>query len=154
MIEVGDKAPAFELADQDGRTHKLSDYRGKWVVLYFYPKDNTPGCTSQACQFRDTWDDLAARGAVVLGVSPDNVKSHRRFADRHGLPFPLLADVDHAVCEAYGVWGQKSMFGRKYMGVLRTTYVIDPTGKVSARLERVKVPAHAAKIASLLDERR
>lgn len=154
MIEIGRKAPAFKLTDQHGKPHALADYVGKWVVLYFYPKDDTPGCTKQACQFRDAKRKLASRGAVVLGVSPDSEASHQRFAEKFELSFPLLADPDKAVCEKYGVWQEKKNYGRTYMGVVRTTYVIDPTGKVAARFDRVKVADHDAKVLSTLDEQR
>src|SRR5687768_937522 len=133
LIDPGQPAPDFSLNDQDGKTHKLRDYRGKWVVIYFYPKDDTPGCTVEACRFRDGADVFKQRGAVVLGVSPDSEKSHGKFAAKFGLPFPLLADTEKAMCQAYGVWQEKSMYGRKYMGVARTTYLIDPQGKVAHR---------------------
>jgi len=144
LIDEGRKAPAFTLTDQDGNKHKLGDYAGQYVVLYFYPKDNTSGCTKQACQFRDRLPDFEKVDAVVLGVSPDSEKSHRNFADKHELPFTLLADPDKKVLEKYGVWQEKSMYGRKYMGVVRTTYLIDPKGKVARRWDKVKVPDHAA----------
>jgi peroxiredoxin Q/BCP len=142
-IEIGRIAPAFTLRDQAGVPHRLSDSRGRPVVLYFYPKDDTPGCTKQACQFRDLHDELAQAGVVVLGVSPQDQKSKARFADKHGLRFPLLADPDAKVCEKYGVWAEKSMYGRTYMGVVRTTYLIDAAGKVAHRWDKVKVPGHA-----------
>ena len=142
-IDVGRTAPAFSLKSQTGKTHRLSDYRGKWVVLYFYPKDNTSGCTSQACQFRDELSRFTRSGAVVIGVSPDGQASHQGFADKFKLRFDLLADEDKRVLEKYGVWRQKSMYGRKYMGVVRTTYLIDPKGKVAFRWDKVKVPGHA-----------
>jgi peroxiredoxin Q/BCP len=142
LIEAGKAAPDFTLQDQHGREHRLKDYRGRWVVLYFYPKDATSGCTTQACQFRDAAAQYAKIGAVVLGVSPDDVKSHERFARKHALPFSLLADPDRKVCTRYGVWQEKSMYGRKYMGVVRTTYLIDPEGKVAHRWDKVKVAGH------------
>jgi len=125
MIKVGDIAPDFTLVADDGTTVTLSALRGKKVVLYFYPKDDTPGCTVEACSFRDNWGALTKRGVVVLGVSPQDAKSHARFKTKHHLPFTLLADPDHAVAEAYGVWGLKKMMGKQYMGILRTTFIID-----------------------------
>lgn len=142
LIESGKAAPAFSLKDQHGDTHALKDYRGKWVVLYFYPRDNTPGCTKQACQFRDASQAFKRRKTVVLGVSPDDEASHARFADKFGLPFTLLADPGAKLCGKYGVWQEKSLYGRKFMGVVRTTYIIDPTGKVAHRFDRVKVGGH------------
>jgi len=152
LIEPGRTAPAWKLTDQTGRTHKLSDDRGRWVVLYFYPKDNTSGCTKQACGFRDTRDQFEARNAVVLGISPDDEASHERFASKHGLTFTLLADPEKSACRAYGVWQEKSMYGRKYFGVVRTTYLIDPKGKVARRFDKVKVPGHAEAVLAALDE--
>ncbi|MGH7505518.1 MAG: thioredoxin-dependent thiol peroxidase [Longimicrobiales bacterium] len=142
MPKVGEVAPDFELPDQDGRSVKLSDFRGRKVVLYFYPKDDTSGCTAQACGLRDNAQELDARGAVVLGVSPDPVKSHRKFADKYELPFTLLADTQHQVAELYGVWKEKSMYGRKYWGNERTTFLIDEDGRISEILERVKPAGH------------
>src|SRR3979411_3479224 len=127
--EVGSPAPAFHLQDQFGAWHDLKDFRGKWVVLYFYPKDDTPGCTTQACEFRDTYERFREQGVEVIGVSPDPVKSHQKFKSKHELPFPLLADTEHKLAEAYGVWGEKKNMGRTYMGVTRSTFVIDPEGK-------------------------
>src|SRR3712207_9096525 len=125
MIETGEQAPDFELPDQDGSTVRLSDLRGRRVVLYFYPKADTPGCTTQACGIRDRGSEYAAAGATVLGVSPDPVKAVKRFHDKQSLDFTLLADEDHAVCELYGVWGEKSMYGKKYWGAQRATFLID-----------------------------
>jgi peroxiredoxin Q/BCP len=130
QIKVGDEAPAFETVDDQGKSVKLSDFRGKKVVLYFYPKDNTTGCTAQACGFRDSYAEIEASDAVVLGVSPDSAKSHTSFKDKYSLPFPLLVDSDHKISEAYGVWQEKSMYGRKYMGIVRSHFVIGPDGKV------------------------
>lgn len=127
-LVIGDMAPDFTLFDDAGQSVTLSQYRGQRVVIFFYPKDDTPGCTAQACGFRDNHQALMAAGAVVLGISPDNVKSHAKFKQKFNLPFPLLADTDHAVCEAYGVWGEKSMYGKKYMGVTRSHVVIGPDG--------------------------
>ena len=128
---VGDKAPDFTATTDAGETVELKDFRGKKVVLYFYPKDNTPGCTQEACDFRDSITKFRRKGAVVLGVSPDSVKSHEKFKAKFDLPFPLLADEDHAIAEAYGVWQEKSMYGRKYMGIVRSTFVIDEKGKIA-----------------------
>lgn len=146
MVREDDDAPDFVLPDQDGRDVRLSDFRGRKVVLYFYPKDDTPGCTTQACELRDRSDEFDARGAVVLGISPDSVESHRAFADKFDLPFRLLADADHTVAERYGVWKQKSMFGNKYWGNARTTFVIDEDGRVTHILEKVKPITHAGEI--------
>ena len=143
MIEIGKKAPAFTLKDQDGTAHRLSEYAGQPVVLYFYPKDDTSGCTKQACQFRDDLSRFKRAKAVVLGVSPQDVASKAKFADKHDLNFPILADVGSKVCEKYGVWQEKSMYGRTYMGVVRTTYLIGSDGKVKQRWDKVKVPDHA-----------
>ncbi|MEO0587686.1 MAG: thioredoxin-dependent thiol peroxidase [Planctomycetota bacterium] len=151
-IEVGKKAPAFTLADQDGNKHKLSDYKGKAVVLFFYPKDDTSGCTKEACQFRDLSGEMKKAGAVVLGVSPQDQKSKAKFAAKHDLNFPLLADVGEKVCAKYGVWAEKSMYGKKYMGVVRTTYLIDAAGKVAQRWDKVKVPNHGDAVLAAVRE--
>jgi peroxiredoxin Q/BCP len=142
MAEQGDSAPDFELPDQDGTKHKLADYAGKNVVLYFYPKADTPGCTAQACGVRDRAAEYEAANAVVLGVSPDSPKKLRAFADKYGLAFTLLGDEDHSVAEAYGVWVEKSMYGKKYMGNERTTFVIGPDGKVATVFHKVKPAEH------------
>jgi thioredoxin-dependent peroxiredoxin len=147
----GRPAPEFSLPADDGRTVALSDLRGKPVVLYFYPKDDTPGCTTQACGIRDAWSEFERVGAVVLGVSPDDERSHTRFREKYELPFPLLADTDHAVAEAYGVWQQKTFAGRTYMGVVRSTFVIDPDGTVAKELRNVKADTHAGEVLALLD---
>ena len=146
LIDIGATARAFTLPDQQGKKRALKDFRGKWVVLYFYPKDDTSGCTAQACQFRDALPGFKAGKAVVLGVSPDDEASHTKFRQKHDLPFDLLADTDKTVCTKYGVWQQKSMYGRKYMGVVRTTYLIDPKGKVAHRWDKVKVPGHEQQV--------
>ena len=146
LIEVGRKAPSFTLTDQAGKTHKLADYAGQPVVLYFYPKDDTPGCTQQACDFRDDLPRFKKSKAVVLGVSILDEKSKAKFAAKHDLTFPLLADADHAVAEKYGVWQEKSRYGRKYMGIARTTYVIDAGGKVARRWDNVRVPGHVQEV--------
>jgi peroxiredoxin Q/BCP len=149
-VEIGKKAPAFTLPDQDGKPVKLSDFKGKAVVLYFYPKDDTPGCTREACDFRDEHSALKKAGAVVLGVSPDDAKSHTRFVGKFNLPFPLLADTDHGVAEAYGAWAEKSMYGRKYMGIVRSTFLIDGDGKVAAVWPKVKVTGHVDEVREAL----
>ena len=142
MLVIGRPAPDFALQDGEGNTVRLSELRGKKVVLYFYPKDLTPGCTQEACDFRDRHAELQAAGAVVLGVSPDDAKSHRKFAAKHGLPFPLLADTERAAATAYGVWKEKSLYGRTYMGVERTTVLIDEQGNVAKVWPKVKVAGH------------
>jgi len=146
MLAPGARAPAFSLPSDSGSRVSLKDFKGKTVVLYFYPKDDTSGCTTEACGFRDSWRAVQAAGAVVLGVSPDGPASHQKFRKKYELPFPLLADEDHAVAEAYGAWGEKSMYGRKYFGVLRTTYVIDPAGRIARVFEKVKPRGHAAEV--------
>ena len=157
LVDEGRKAPAFTLADQDGKKHALKDFLGKPVVLYFYPKDDTSGCTKEACQFRDQQPDFKKVKAVVLGVSPDSVDSHRKFVDKHELNFTLLSDPKDAdgnpkICGKYGVWQEKSMYGRKYMGVVRTTYLIDAKGKVARRWDKVKVPDHADAVLEAIRE--
>jgi peroxiredoxin Q/BCP len=150
MIEVGKKAPAFTLRDQDGKPVKLSDFRGRKVVLYFYPKDDTSGCTTQACGLQERIAEFDARGAVILGVSPDSPASHTDFRKKYGLDFTLLADEDHAVAGKYGVWQEKSMYGRKYWGIARTTYVIDGEGRVAQVLEKVKPAQHTDQVLELI----
>ena len=146
MPHVGKKAPAFSLPDADGKIRTLSDYAGKWVLLYFYPKDDTPGCTVEACTIRDQFQDFKKIKAVVLGVSADSVESHRRFADAYELPFTLLSDADKTVIKKYGVWGEKNMMGRTYMGIRRTSFLIAPNGNIAKVYEKVKPPAHAAEV--------
>ncbi|QEG40392.1 thioredoxin-dependent thiol peroxidase [Roseimaritima ulvae] len=141
-LEVGTKAKAFRLKSYDGKTIKLSDYKGQPVVLYFYPRDDTPGCTKQACAFRDRSEDLKEAGAAVLGISPDTVESHEKFRDKYELNFPLLADPDHAVSEAYGAWREKNMYGKKSMGIQRSTFLIDSTGRIAKVWKRVRVDGH------------
>ena len=148
LIEPGKKAPALTLTDDKGKEHALKDYAGKMVVLYFYPKDDTPGCTTEACQFRDLLPRCKRSKAVVIGVSPDSAKSHARFRQKHELNFTLLSDPKGEddtpkVCDKYGVWVEKSMYGRKYMGVQRTTYLIAEDGKIVERWDKVKAPGHA-----------
>jgi thioredoxin-dependent peroxiredoxin len=146
VIKEGTPAPDFELRSDTGDTVKLSDLRGRPVVLYFYPKDDTPGCTTEACEFRDAYDVFRERGAEVLGVSPDDVASHEKFKRKHALPFTLLADPDHAVAEKYGVWGEKKFAGKSYMGINRSTFVIDGDGKVARAMLGIKPAGHAANV--------
>lgn len=146
MLTPGSKAPPFSLPSDSGETIKLVDLKGRKVVLYFYPKDDTSDCTVEACEFRDNWAAVRKAGAVVLGVSPDGVASHARFKQKLDLPFPLLADEGHGVADRYGVWGEKSMYGRKYFGINRTTFVIDEEGKILRVFERVKPKGHAAEV--------
>ena len=146
LIDEGKKAPAFSLKDQDGKTHSLKDYAGRPVVLYFYPKDDTPGCTTEACNFRDALPDFSKVKATVLGVSVLDTASKAKFAAKHRLNFPLLADEDHAVADKYGAWQEKSMYGRKYMGIARITYLIDGEGKVRQRWDKVSVGTHADEV--------
>lgn len=146
------KAPSFTLNDQAGTSHSLSQYKGKWVVLYFYPKDMTPGCTVEACDFRDNVNRLTSANAVVLGVSADSEKRHKKFAENESLTFPLLADEDHTVCDAYGVWGKKKFMGREYDGISRTTFIINPVGEIAKKYDDVKVKGHVQAILEDLKE--
>jgi peroxiredoxin Q/BCP len=150
MITENQKAPDFELATDEGRKVKLSDFKGRKVILYFYPKDDTPGCTTQACDLRDHIEEFDSRGAVVLGVSPDDVASHKKFKEKFGLNFTLLADPDHKVAEAYGVWKEKNLYGKKMMGVERTSFVIDENGNIAKVLPRVKPAEHVGQILELI----
>ena len=150
MIEEGQSAPDFELTSDSGETVKLSALRGKPVVLYFYPKDDTPGCTTQACGIRDAYGEFEQAGAVVLGVSPDSESSHVKFKEKFGLPFTLLADADHAVAEQYGVWGEKTFAGKTYLGVQRSTFVIDADGNVKKVMHDVKPASHADDVLAAL----
>jgi thioredoxin-dependent peroxiredoxin len=151
-VEPGKKAPAFSLSDQDGKVHRLADYAGRPVVLYFYPKDDTPGCTKEACAFRDNLPKFAANKAAVLGVSILDTSSKAKFAEKYNLNFPLLADVDHAVAEKYGVWQKRSLYGRSFMGIVRTTFLIDSGGKIRQRWDNVKVDGHAEAVQAAVDE--
>lgn len=144
--QVGKSAPVFRLPDQDGEMHDLKSYRGKWVVLYFYPKDDTPGCTVEACQFRDNFPKFKRSKAVVLGVSVDPVKKHAKFATKYELPFTLLADEEKEVVNLYGVWAKKKFMGREYMGILRTSFLISPEGKIAKVYENVKPETHAEEV--------
>ena len=150
MIEEGTTAPDFELKTDSGETIRLSDLRGKQVVLYFYPKDDTPGCTTQACGIRDSYDAFAERGAVVLGVSPDSETSHVKFKEKYGLPFTLLADPEHKVADEYGTWVEKKNYGKTYMGIERSTFVIDGDGRIAKVMRRVKPDTHAEKVLAAL----
>jgi len=147
-ITVGNMAPDFRLPDQDNNWHKLSDYRGKWVIVYFYPKDDTPGCTSEACSMRDNMVKFNSLKTVVLGISVDGVKSHKKFVDKYGLTFPLLSDEKKEVVQTYGVWQKKKFLGKEYMGVARSTFLIDPEGKIVKIYEKVKPEGHAEEVAN------
>jgi len=149
-LEVGTKAPDFSLPDQDGSTVTLKSLKGKQVVLYFYPKDDTSGCTKEACDFRDSIAPIKKAGAVVIGVSKDEKSSHQKFIAKYGLPFALLSDEDAAVCTDYGVYKEKSMYGRKYLGIERSTFVIDATGRIKALFRKVKVPGHVDEVLAAL----
>ena len=138
MLEVGTQAPDFTLPDQNGNRHSLSDYRGKKVILYFYPKDNTPGCTKQACGFAERYPQFTEKGAVVLGISKDSVASHKKFEEKYGLPFTILSDPELVAIQAYDVWQEKKNYGKTYMGVVRTTYLIDEEGKIAKAFDKVK----------------
>ena len=146
MLKINQKAPTFSLPDQDSVTRSLSDYVGKKVLLYFYPKDDTPGCTTEACNFRDSYEELKKMGLVVLGVSKDSVKSHKKFVEKFSLPFPLLADVDQKVCDAYGVWKNKKFMGREYMGIERMSFLIDEKGNIEKIYESVKPATHTDEV--------
>ncbi|NLB71050.1 MAG: thioredoxin-dependent thiol peroxidase [Chloroflexi bacterium] len=151
MLNIGDLAPDFELTDQFGDTHKLSDYRGKKVVLYFYPKDDTPGCTKEACGFRDNFQDYRKRQMVVLGVSKDSTEKHAKFSEKYSLPFTLLSDNDTKVSQTYGVWALKKMMGKEFYGINRTTFIIDEDGKILRVYEKVKPEKHAEEILADLE---
>jgi peroxiredoxin Q/BCP len=152
MVEEGKPAPDFELTSDSGDTVKLSELRGKPVVLYFYPKDDTPGCTTQACAIRDSYDDFNERGAIVLGVSPDSETSHVKFKEKYGLPFTLLADPDHRVADEYGTWVERKNYGKTYMGIERSTFLIDSGGNVTKVLRRVKPDTHADEVLAALPD--
>ncbi len=150
FLKVGQKAPAFSLKNAAGRTVKLSDLKGKKVILYFYPKDLTPGCTTEACAFRDDYAEYLAKGVEVFGISADDTALHQKFIDKHSLPFQLLSDPDHSMIEKYGAWVEKSMYGKKYWGVARITYIIDEDGKVSHVFPKVKPDQHSRELLALL----
>ena len=149
-IAAGFPAPDFSLPDENGTVRSLSEFKGRTVVLYFYPKDDTPGCTTEACEFRDAYAEYEKAGIIILGVSPDAPKSHVKFKSKYSLPFPLLADVDHTICLAYGVWGLKKYMGREYDGVFRTTFLIGPDGTIRKVFEGVKPAGHAAEVLSAM----
>lgn len=142
-LKVGDEAPDFILPDQSGENHQLSTYRGRWVLVYFYPKDDTPGCTKEACAIRDNWPEFRKLDVMVLGISMDSAKRHRQFSEKYRLPFVLLADPDRTAIKPYGAWGEKNFMGRKYFGILRTSFLIDPAGVIRKIYEQVKPEAHA-----------
>ena len=146
MLKENTIALDFSLKDQDGKVHSLSDYKGDWLVLYFYPKDMTPGCTTEACNFRDEFPKFQKIEATILGISKDGVEQHKKFADKYQLPFTLLSDKDGDVCEQYGVWQKKNMYGKEYMGIVRSTYLIDPEGVIVKIYSKVDVKEHANQI--------
>ena len=146
MLKEGVSAPAFELPDQNGKTHMLSDYRGKWVVLYFYPKDMTPGCTTEACNFRDSFSAFNDLNVVILGVSKDSIDRHAKFSNKYSLPFALLSDENGSVSEEYGVWKEKSLYGKKFLGINRSTFIIDPDGKIAKTYHKVDVKKHTREV--------
>ncbi len=150
-LKKGDKAPHFEGIDQDGQPISLDDFKGKKLILYFYPKDNTPGCTTEACNLRDHYAELKARGYEVVGVSPDSPRRHQNFISKYALPFRLIADEDHSIAQAYGVWGKKKMYGREYEGIYRTTFVIGEDGTIEAVFPKVDVKRHAEQILEALE---
>ena len=151
MPEAGDPAPEIALPDETGTVHRLADQHGRWTIVYFYPKDDTPGCTVEACEFRDANETIHERGADVWGISPQGAKSKRAFREKFGLPFILLADTDHAVAEAYGTWVEKVNYGKTYMGVARTTFLVDPEGRIARTWPKVKPEGHAAEVIAALD---
>jgi peroxiredoxin Q/BCP len=151
QLKEGAKAPLFKGKDQDGKWVSLEDFKGKKVILYFYPKDDTPGCTAEACNLRDNYEDLLSRGFVIIGVSPDNEKSHDKFSTKFELPFSLIADPETKIIQAYEAWGEKNMYGKKYMGVLRTTYVIDETGNILKIINKVNTSDHTRQIIEELE---
>ena len=151
-LKISSKAPDFKLPDQAGKIHQLSDYQGKWLLLYFYPKDNTPGCTIEACSLRDNWADFAKLNAVVLGISADSVTSHQKFADKFKLSFPILADESKEMIRSYGVLAEKSMFGKTFLGIKRSSFLIDPEGKIAKIYEKVKPNEHAKQVLKDLEK--
>lgn len=153
-LKSGQRAPAFSLPSDDGELHRLTQFKGQWVVVYFYPKDMTPGCTTQACDFRDDLREFQRAGAAVLGLSPDHLESHARFRAAHKLNFPLLADRDSKIAAKYGVWREKQNYGRSYMGIVRSTFLVDPAGKIAAAWDNVRVKGHTAKVLARLHEER
>ena len=150
-LKTGDKAPDFSFTNQEGQSKKLSDFRGHKVILYFYPKDNTPGCTQEACSLRDGYDELTGKGYEVIGVSPDSQKSHDGFRSKHNLPFHLVSDSDKSIATSYGVWGKKKMMGREYIGIIRTTFVINEKGLIEQVIEKVDTKNHAVQVVNLME---
>lgn len=150
MLQEGSAAPDFSLEDETGATVSLASFKGKTAIVYFYPKDDTPGCTKEACGFRDVYDQILAKGAVVIGISPDKAASHGKFRAKYELPFVLLSDPEHTTLEAYGAWGEKAMYGKKYMGVIRSTVVVGPDGKIQKIFPKVSPEGHAEEILALL----
>ncbi|MCB2298443.1 thioredoxin-dependent thiol peroxidase [Clostridium tagluense] len=150
MLKEGDKAPGFTLKNEGNQDIMLSNFNGKKVVIYFYPKDDTPGCTKEACSFRDVYDDILDAGAVVIGISADNSTSHQKFKDKHTLPFYLLTDADHSVIESYGAWQEKKMFGKTYMGIVRSTFIIDENGTIIKTYQKVKPEEHGEEVLKVL----
>lgn len=150
VLKEGDKAPAFSAKDQNGKTVSLADFAGKNLILYFYPKDDTPGCTAEACDFRDNYQSLAQQGYQVIGVSTDDEKSHKKFESKHNLPFPLIADTDKSIVESYGVWVEKNMYGKLYMGTARTTFLIDQNGVIQKIIEKVDTKNSSKQVLDLL----
>jgi peroxiredoxin Q/BCP len=150
QLKAGDKAPDFTAKDQNGKSVSLADFKGKTVILYFYPKDDTPGCTAEACDFRDNYQSLIGKGHEVIGVSTDDEKSHKKFETKYSLPFPLIADTDHHIVEAYGVWGEKNMYGKKYMGTMRTTFIINADGNIDQVIDKVDTKASSQQVLDLL----
>ncbi len=151
-IKIGTKAPSISLPDQNNKIHKLSDYKGQWVLIYFYPKDDTPGCTTEACTLRDNFPKFKKIKAVILGISTDSVASHKKFTDKYKLPFILLADEDKKIVNKYGVWAEKSMYGRKYFGTIRSSFLVDPNGKIVRIYEKVKPAEHGIQVINDLKE--
>ena len=149
-LKAGDKAPDFTAKDQNGKTVSLADFKGKTVILYFYPKDDTPGCTAEACDFRDNYQSLIGKGFEVIGVSTDDEKSHKKFETKYSLPFPLVADADKKIVEQYGVWVEKNMYGKKYMGTARTTFLIDPTGIITKVIDKVDTQNSSQQVIDIL----
>lgn len=152
MLEIGNSVPQFSLPDQDGKIHDIKDYKGQWVIIYFYPKDLTPGCTTEACNFQEVLPDFNSIDAVIFGISKDSVKQHKKFANKYNLQFSLLSDENSNICEQFGVWQKKSMYGKEYMGIVRSTFIINPEGKIVKVYPKVKVKEHHTEILNDLKE--
>lgn len=146
MLHIGDQMPAFSLPDQDGVVHSSDEYKGKWLIVYFYPKDDTPGCTAEACSFRDNFEQFTERGITIIGISKDSVRSHKKFQEKHQLPFTILSDTSTETIQAFGAWGEKKFMGKAYMGIFRTTFLIDPEGKIVKVYENVNFMNHAEEV--------